>query len=206
MDNFRKGTSIPCCRLTAKVMGRGAEIPSIDFRVKLKGAKPPHDIFTIVLPAEGTDHGIVIVSCYLLPLFQILILKLQILETYLQQVYIPEKLKSAHISLTVIIIEFSISIIQIVQVPLPVGEVDWMHLNHLLLVHPQLVHLQPMGWIQNSVSGNQKNFVRGWIRKYTLQFSTLITTKLLAISENWMTVRSAMWVELSAWLSVLWTR
>jgi hypothetical protein len=39
-----------------------------------------------------------------------------------------------------------------VKVPLPVKEVDWMHLNHLLLVHPQLVHLQPVGSIQNSVS------------------------------------------------------
>ena len=54
-----------------------------------------------------------------------------------------------------ILIELSISIIQIIKVPLPVRELDWMHLNHLLLVHPQLVHLQPVAWIQNLVSENR---------------------------------------------------
>ena len=47
---------------------------------------------------------------------------------------------------------------KIVQVPLPVREVDWIHLNHLLLVHPQLVHLQPVACTQNTVSGNQNDY------------------------------------------------
>ena len=41
-----------------------------------------------------------------------------------------------------------------VTLELTVEEVGWIHLNHLLLVHPQLVHLQPVAWTQNSVSGN----------------------------------------------------
>ena len=48
--------------------------------------------------------------------------------------------------------------------PLPRNEVDLKmlsQLNILPMVHPQLVHLQPVGWIQNSMSENQKNFVCG---------------------------------------------
>jgi hypothetical protein len=83
---------------------------------------------------------------------------------------------------------------QIVKVPLPVKEVDWMHLNHLLLVHPQLVHLQPVGWIQNSVSGNQKNLHNYhdcviWDKKRSpppniitcIEFSARSVTKFLAV-------------------------
>ena len=52
------------------MVGRRKKIPLLNHRVKLEGAKYPHDVFTIDLPAEGmqnnnyyTDHGIVIVSC-----------------------------------------------------------------------------------------------------------------------------------------------
>ena len=159
MDDFRKGTSIPCCQLRAKVMGRRKKIPRLSHQVKLEGAKYPHDVFTIDLPAEGmhcakiisyTSHDTVIASCILLSptpfslIFQILILNLQRhLETWLQQVYQINLQSIYNMALTM----FSIAITKIIQVPLPEREVDWMHLNHLLLVHPQLIHLQPVAWI-----------------------------------------------------------
>ena len=54
VDNFRKGKLTPCCQLTAKVTGKRKKIPQLSHQVKLEGAKYPHDVFTINLPAEGT--------------------------------------------------------------------------------------------------------------------------------------------------------
>jgi hypothetical protein len=53
VDNFRPGKSIPCCQLKAEVSGRRKKIPQLSHQVELKGAKYPHNMFTIDLPAEG---------------------------------------------------------------------------------------------------------------------------------------------------------
>ena len=54
VDNFREGKLTPCCQLKAQVVGRRKKIPYISHQVTLEGAKYPHNVFTIDLPAEGT--------------------------------------------------------------------------------------------------------------------------------------------------------
>jgi hypothetical protein len=54
-----------------------------------------------------------------------------------------------------------------------------MLLNHLLLVHPQLVHLQPVGWIQNLVGENESQeycIVLFYAKMLSLYFHPIIAT------------------------------
>jgi hypothetical protein len=53
VDNFREGKLTPCCQLKAQVVGRRKKIPQLSHQVKLEGAKYPHNVFTIDLPAQG---------------------------------------------------------------------------------------------------------------------------------------------------------
>ena len=57
VDNFREGKLIPCCQLKAEFSGRRKKIPRLSHQVKLEGAKYPHDVFTIDLPAEGMTNN-----------------------------------------------------------------------------------------------------------------------------------------------------
>ena len=53
VDNFREGKVTPCCQLKAHLSGRRKKIPYLSHQVALQGAKYPHNVFTIDLPAEG---------------------------------------------------------------------------------------------------------------------------------------------------------
>ena len=57
-------------------MGRGKKIPQLSHQVKLEGAKYPHDVFTIDLPAAGMSQNNIYLPCimthaicFLSPLF-----------------------------------------------------------------------------------------------------------------------------------------
>ena len=58
VDNFREGKLTPCCQLKAQVVGRRKKIPYLSHQVMLEGAKYPHNVFIIDLPAEGTKYQV----------------------------------------------------------------------------------------------------------------------------------------------------
>ena len=53
VDNFKEGQLTPCCQLLAEVSARKKEVPVLKHQVNLKGAKYPHNVFVISLPAGG---------------------------------------------------------------------------------------------------------------------------------------------------------
>ena len=54
MDNFKPGKGTPRCQLKVVFSGRRKKkLPAVQHQVTLRGAKFPHNVFTITLPAEG---------------------------------------------------------------------------------------------------------------------------------------------------------
>ena len=53
VDNFREGKLIPYCQLKAELSGRRKKIPVLNHRILLKGARQPHNFFTLELPVRG---------------------------------------------------------------------------------------------------------------------------------------------------------
>ena len=66
VDNFREGKVTPCCELSAEVSKRRKKIPELKYRVLLKGAKYPNDVFTIKLPIEGECVPVIVYYYYVL--------------------------------------------------------------------------------------------------------------------------------------------
>ena len=60
VDNYQPGKWIPSCQLSADIEYDSAEIKVVPFRyrVKLLGAKEPHNTFTIKPPPSSVKHGV----------------------------------------------------------------------------------------------------------------------------------------------------
>ena len=57
VDSYKPGKLPPCCQLHITKISLGTMIlATVYHKVKLIGAKRPHDVFTIVLPLQGTDE------------------------------------------------------------------------------------------------------------------------------------------------------
>ena len=54
VDNFIEGRVTPCCWLKAEF--KGMEVSNLKHQVNIQGAKYPHNIFIIDLPAEGSYY------------------------------------------------------------------------------------------------------------------------------------------------------
>ena len=55
VDNFKPGQMIPSCQLNATIVSvQTSKVPSLEYCVKLLGAKKPYDMFTIIPSSTAT--------------------------------------------------------------------------------------------------------------------------------------------------------
>ena len=58
VDNYQPGKRIPSCQLLAEYDFAGVKVVPLRYRVKLLGAKEPHDMFTFTVtpPSSSVKH------------------------------------------------------------------------------------------------------------------------------------------------------
>ena len=56
VDSYRPGKRIPRCHLSALFLSDEANIPALQYQVKLVGAREPYTMIAIELPAHGSSN------------------------------------------------------------------------------------------------------------------------------------------------------